>query len=231
MGGRLWVESEAGRGSTFHFTARFAPAKVPGAMEAVPDAVDLRGLPVLVVDDNATHRRLLEQMLIGWGMVPTLAASVPEALAALRVAQESGRAFPLVLTDFEMPDADGFALAETIKKDPAIAGAAVVMLTSAGQPGDAARCRSWASPPACPNPSSDRNCAALSCRHWMFRRLTGIGRRLVTRHLPAGSAPGPAAFLSSRTTRQPVGGQASAREARAHGNRGEQRTGSARDPG
>ena len=110
-------------------------------MAAVPDAVDLRDLPVLIVDDNATNRRLLEEMLIGWRMVPTLAASVPEALAALRVAQESGRPFALVLTDVQMPDADGFTLAEAIKKDPAIAGATVVMLTSAGQPGDAARCR------------------------------------------------------------------------------------------
>ena len=110
-------------------------------MAAVPDAVDLRDLPVLVVDDNATNRRLLEEMLIGWRMVPTLAASVPEALAALRAAQESGRPFRLVLTDVQMPDADGFTLAEAIKKDPAIAGATVVMLTSAGQPGDAARCR------------------------------------------------------------------------------------------
>ena len=113
----------------------------PAAIARVPDAVDLRDLPVLVVDDNATNRRLLREMLIGWRMVPTLAASAADALAALRVAQESGRPFRLVLTDAQMPDADGFTLAEAIKKDPAIAGATVVMLTSAGQSGDAARCR------------------------------------------------------------------------------------------
>ena len=81
-------------------------------------------------------------MLIGWRMVPTLAASVPEALAALRAAHEH-RDDPsrLVLTDVQMPDADGFTLAAAIKNDPAIAGATIVMLTSAGQPGDAARCR------------------------------------------------------------------------------------------
>jgi two-component system, sensor histidine kinase and response regulator len=140
MGGRIWVESEAGKGSTFHFTANFAVAEDPTAA-AVADAVDLRNLPVLVVDDNATNRRLLEEMLIGWHMGPTLSASAPEALAALRVAQEAGRPFHLVLTDVQMPDMDGFTLAEAIKKDPATAGAAVVMLTSAGQPGDAARCR------------------------------------------------------------------------------------------
>jgi two-component system sensor histidine kinase/response regulator len=140
MGGRLGVESEAGTGSTFHFSASFARVTAP-AVTAVPDAVDLRNLPVLIVDDNATNRRLLEEMLIGWRMVPTLAAGVPEALAALRVAQQSGTPFRLVLTDVQMPGADGFILAETIKKDTASAGATVVMLTSAGQPGDAARCR------------------------------------------------------------------------------------------
>jgi two-component system sensor histidine kinase/response regulator len=141
MGGRLWVESEPGQGSTFHFTARFALVNAPAAMAAPPDPADLRGVLALVVDDNTTNRRLLEEMLIGWRMVPTLAASVPEALVALRVAQESGKPFHLVLTDAQMPDADGFSLAEAIKKDPAFARAAIVMLTSAGQPGDAARCR------------------------------------------------------------------------------------------
>ena len=80
-------------------------------------------------------------MLSGWAMVPTLAPSVPEALAALRAAQKTGKPFPLVLADVQMPDADGFTLAEAIRKEAGIAGAAVVMLTSAGQPGDAARCR------------------------------------------------------------------------------------------
>jgi two-component system sensor histidine kinase/response regulator len=141
MGGRLWLESEAGSGSRFHFTATFAAAEAPAVSAAVPDAVDLRDLPVLIVDDNATNRRLLEEMIIGWRMVPTLAASVADALAALRVAQDSGRPFRLVLTDVQMPDVDGFALAEAIRQDPAIAATTVVMLTSAGQPGDAARCR------------------------------------------------------------------------------------------
>jgi two-component system sensor histidine kinase/response regulator len=95
-------------------------------------------VPVLIVDDNTTNRRLLGEMLTGWRMIPAQAASAPEALATLRVAQESGRPFRLVLTDVQMPDADGFTLAEAIKKDPAILGATVVMLTSAGLPGDAA---------------------------------------------------------------------------------------------
>jgi two-component system sensor histidine kinase/response regulator len=116
MGGRVCVESEVGKGSVFHFTARFAVATASSIVEAVPDAVELSGVPVLVVDDNATNRRVLGAMLIGWRMVPTLAASAAQALDALRVAQESGRPFHLVLTDFQMPEADGFALATAIKK-------------------------------------------------------------------------------------------------------------------
>ena len=140
MGGRLWVESEAGRGSTFHFIVNFEVVHAP-AVAPVPDAATVRERPVLVVDENATNRRLVQEMLIEWHMVPTLAASAPEALAALRVGQESGRPFPLVLTDFEMLDRDGSTLVQAIKMDPVIAGTAVVVLTSSGQPGDAARCR------------------------------------------------------------------------------------------
>jgi two-component system, sensor histidine kinase and response regulator len=140
MGGRIWVESEAGTGSTFHFTARLAPGDAAAAA-AVSDPVDLRDLRALIVDDNVTNRRLLEQMLVGWRMIPTLASGVREGLAALRAARGAGRPFALVLADVQMPEADGFALAEAIKREPAIAGAALLMLTSAGRPGDAARCR------------------------------------------------------------------------------------------
>ena len=141
MGGRIWVESEAGKGSMFHFTVSFALVKGLDPATVVPDEVDLQDLPVLVVDDNATNRRLLEEMLLTWRMVPTLTSNVPDALAALRAAQEAGTPFRLVLSDVQMPEADGFALVQAIKQDPAIAGVTVVMLTSGGRSGDAARCR------------------------------------------------------------------------------------------
>jgi two-component system sensor histidine kinase/response regulator len=114
---------------------------VPAATAARPDTVNLQNLHALIVDDNGTNRRLLEQILMGWHMVPTQAASVSEGLDALRVARETGRPIDLVLADVQMPHEDGFALAEAIKKNPATADVLVVMLTSGGQPGDAARCR------------------------------------------------------------------------------------------
>ena len=140
MGGRISVESEVGTGSTFNFTASFAVGDARAAVAVIP-YVDVRDVAVLIVDDNETNRHLLEGMLLGWHMAPTLAANVGDALAMLRAAQQSERPFTLVLADFQMPDADGFALAQAIKEDPALGRTTVVLLTSGGQPGDAARCR------------------------------------------------------------------------------------------
>jgi signal transduction histidine kinase/DNA-binding response OmpR family regulator len=200
MGGRLWVESEPGSGSTFSFTANLAIADSPVVVTAVPDAVDLRGLRVLIVDDNATSRRLLEQMVIGWRMVPTLVVSVPDALAALRMAHESGRPFSLVVTDVQMPDADGLALAKAVKEDPVGADPAVVMLISAGRPGDAALCRelgvaAYLTKPvkrselrtaillALGGPSAEHDRPALVTRH-SLREARQVGRILLVEDNP-----------------------------------------------
>ncbi len=140
MGGRLWAESAVGKGSTFHFTARFG---VGTADEPPPpSSASLEGLAVLVVDDNATNCRILEEMLRQWGMHPTAVLSGPEALEALGRAAEAGEPFPLVLLDAMMPGMDGFMLAEEIRKRPELAGAAVMMLSSGDRRGDAERCRS-----------------------------------------------------------------------------------------
>ncbi len=140
MGGRIWIESDAGRGSTFHFTAKFTRTHA-GAGAALPPPVQLHGLPVLVVDDNATNRRILEEVLRSWHMTVTAVDGARPALAALERAGSAGEPFALVLIDGHMPEMDGFALAERIQETPQTPGTTLVMLTSGGQPGDVARCR------------------------------------------------------------------------------------------
>ena len=141
MGGRLWVESDAGQGSAFHFTARFGlcGAGAPPPPPAQP--AHLQGLRVLVVDDNATNRRILEEVLTHWRMRPLPVNSGAAALAALEAAAADGEPYELVLLDCHMPGMDGFTLAGRIQENPALAGATVLMLTSAGQPEDVERCR------------------------------------------------------------------------------------------
>ncbi len=141
MGGRLGVDSEPGKGSTFHFTARFG-VRPAGEDAPPPSPAVLEGLAALIVDDNATNCRILADMLRQWRMRPTAVLGGPEALAVLGRAAESGEPFPVVLLDAMMPGMDGFMLAEEIRKRPEMAGAAVMMLSSADRLGDAERCRS-----------------------------------------------------------------------------------------
>jgi two-component system, sensor histidine kinase and response regulator len=142
LGGRIWLDSEAGKGSTFHFTASFALQQTPAPVAKARAAtmLRLRDMPILVVDDNAINRRILDGMLRRWLMAPVLADSGRAGVAAMQQRHLTGAAFPLVLLDAEMPEMDGFAVAEAIKKDPALAGTTILMLTSAGHRGDAARC-------------------------------------------------------------------------------------------
>ena len=141
MGGRMWLESEPGRGSTFHFSARFQLQKAAASKHALIGLEELRDVAVLIVDDNATNRRILKEMLLGWRMRPVETDSGRSALALLKQAAADRRAFSLVLLDAQMPEVDGFQVADQVMQDPQIAGSVLIMLTSAGFRGDAARCR------------------------------------------------------------------------------------------
>ncbi len=139
MKGRIWVDSEFGSGSTFHFTIPFEVAAADAVPKSPPDVI-VGGTRVLVVDDNATNRRILHEMLRNWDMKPTLASSADEAIETLRQTAAVGQRFDLVISDVNMPDVDGFTLAERIKNDSQLDSTIIMMLTSGDQPGDVARC-------------------------------------------------------------------------------------------
>jgi PAS domain S-box-containing protein len=141
MSGKIWVESEVGRGSEFHFTARLGTSESAIEVGTIAPPEILRGVKVLVADDNRTNRRILEGMLKRWEMNSTLVAAGEDALTALSSALEAGEPFGLVLTDMHMPKMDGFGLIERIRQRPELSAAIIMMLTSAGHRGDAVRCQ------------------------------------------------------------------------------------------
>ena len=141
MDGKIWVESEVGRGSQFHFTVRLGRADAKEVkLGTVAPAELLRGVRVLVVDDNQTNCRILEGMLGRWQMKPTAVNGGKAAIEQLSAARGADEPYRLILTDMHMPEMDGFALVEEIRKRPELATATIMMLTSAGHRGDAARC-------------------------------------------------------------------------------------------
>ncbi len=139
MGGSMWVESKEKQGSKFHFTIRLGVKKTKSRRTSrrIENLVDL---PVLVIDDNASNRLILKEILTNWHMKPTLANCGAEGLEALDK-QNSKDRFALVLLDVHMPDLDGFAVAEHVRKSSTHQGTKVILLTSAGSPNDVARCR------------------------------------------------------------------------------------------
>ncbi len=132
MGGRITVDSQFGRGSTFRFTVRLERARELPDPLAGENTGQLAGLSILVADDNATNRRILEEVLRSWKMIPILVDNGPAALRALRTEAARGRKFAAVLLDYMMPQMDGLELASQIRDDPAIGDTALIVLTSGG---------------------------------------------------------------------------------------------------
>ena len=140
MGGRIWLESQPGEGSCFHFTAAVALGSGCASGEPV-EQVPLAGMHALVVDDNATNRRFLGKVLERWGMQPVLAADGAQAMDLFRQSELSGSPFALILVDAQMPGLDGFALVEWLLQQADLRQTTVMMLTSSAGCGDVARCR------------------------------------------------------------------------------------------
>jgi PAS domain S-box-containing protein len=190
MGGRIWLESAVGAGSTFYFTARFSLGQGPTSWQVRATPAELRDLPVLVVDDNATNRRILQEVLAGWDMRPTVADSGRAALAELERAAAAGRSFPLVLLDGQMPEMDGLSMARQIAQRPGLAGATVLMLSSAG-------------------PANERACRELGIACFVTKPVKQAALLMAVRTalrlpLPPGSQPAPAAVTPAAGVGRPL---------------------------
>jgi PAS domain S-box-containing protein len=141
MGGVMWVESEPGKGSTFHFTTSFRQGVAPVSSQEQSAGELLPGLEILIADDNDSNQKILAEMLTNWRMNPVVAGGGAEALNLLEEEQRAGKKFPIVLLDAQMPGIDGFFLAEKIHANPSLAGSVILMLSADRHLTDAARCR------------------------------------------------------------------------------------------
>jgi signal transduction histidine kinase/DNA-binding response OmpR family regulator len=194
MGGEIGVESAPGKGSTFWFTARLEKQADAGTTASVPQ-VQLEGLRVLIVDDNATNRKILIHQMAGWKMLPSEAEAGKRALDLLRAAAPHAP-YDIVLMDMHMPDLAGFELARTIKADPRIATVPLVLMPSFGQRGDARIAREIGIAGYLPKPVRQSQ---------LFDCLVTVLRRPGVVATPA-SAPTPTPLVTRHTLREQEAG-------------------------
>ena len=164
MGGRILVESHLDQEEFVPFHRTIRPFQITARADDEIVQANLLDLQVLVVD-NAASRWILREMLSNWGMRPYTVDSSSAALKELHGAVRAGTPFPLVISDGHMPETDGFMLAETIRNTPNLASTVIVMLTSANQTGDVARCENLGIHTISRNPSSSRSCCRRFAEH------------------------------------------------------------------
>ncbi len=140
MNGRIWVESEEGKGSTFHFAAQFMPGDLTSALIPPKHTVNLRGIRVLIVDDHEMNRKVFGEMTALWGMIPKAVANGYEALEELKRAEAQGAPYRFMILDFNMPQMDGYETVGRILTENMGNNLSTILLTSAGHRGDAAKC-------------------------------------------------------------------------------------------